>query len=613
MRVQPEPQEEAPFSDEPLISEREAAPPAHPAANVEEMPEAADLEELADDEPDARPARTTQRIVLAAGQRVPGTATRSTRRLDDPVATAETRRVSKRSTRIEAAPAPLFTTKQKILGSAGAVLLLVLLIGYSPFMRHWHTKTLLEAPSLDDRKRAAESLFDGWGAGTVSVFVRYVDSKDTLLREAAAYGLELVGAKSPAYPQAIDKFKEILPAADASGKLIYLRSLGRIAEVLTDTRGQDKPSPETAKRQAEAIKTIAQALLPCAQPAEQSPEVRLAAVKTLGLLRAPGVCKELIKLAATEKGELRDKARQGIAATAMPEAAGDLLRTMSNPDKDLAAVAKQAFTRIRDEAPSGDLLPLLSDPMDDVRREIVEALGKRAGDEKAKQGITIALKDKVPAIRVLAVKAVPQTGLAGSMQELAALVRDEVEEVRIANAETLAQLRDPDSKKALLEAFKNDLQGKTLEAYITALGQRSSGKVLSEIAMVVQLLDANPAAEKSIVEALVLLSYNNIPGRDTQRRAWDAAKWKAWWAKTTEREKLKGQAVAEIEKIKAESKKMERSEFHALKDALDQQLDVLEQCKTHCRPDDLEDIPTLDAMIKNYTIVKSLLIKSANM
>lgn len=527
--------------------------------------------------------------------------------------------MAKRPTRPPAARAALLSTKQTILAGVAVVLIAAGVFGYNPCLRYWHTKTLDQAPDLSARKSAAEALFENWGAETLDIFTTRVDRPDPLVREAAAYGMELVGSKTQSYQRVIQKFKDVLPTADAPGKLIFVRALAGVTSVLTDTRGPEKPTPEQAESRALAVKTAAEALIPCAQAAEPNIEVRLAAAAALCGLRSEGVCKELLKLAGTETGELRNKARAGIPATALPDAAPELMAAMTGPDKELSAVAKEAFIRVRDETPSRQLLQLFlsslndSHPLnDDVRREVVEALGKRANDDQARLGITTALKDRLPEIRLLALKAVPCTGISGSVHQLEALVKDSEENVRIAAAETLAEMRDADSKTVLLQAFKNALEGKTLEAYITALGKRSSGKVLSEIAIVMPLLDSNAAAENSIREALVLLTRNNIPERETQRRAWGAARWKAWWSKITEREKMKDAAVAEIEKIKQDGNRQDRSTFPQLKDALDKQLDVLEQCKEKCKPDDLEDLSTFETLLKNYTIVKDFLIKGAS-
>ncbi|MGD0091242.1 MAG: HEAT repeat domain-containing protein [Planctomycetota bacterium] len=519
---------------------------------------------------------------------------------------------AKKTARQPTPQGPLLSTKQKIAAGVVAAVVLAVALGYSSFLQYWYTSTLDTAPDLGARKAAAEALFEHWGVEILYIFRERVDRPDPLTSEAAAYGMELVARKTTSYQQVIEKFKDVLPGAEAPRKLIFIRALANITGALLDTRGQDKPSQEQAENQGRAVKTAAEALIPCAEAKEQNMEVRLAAVGVLAELRAEGVCKELLKLAGTETGPLREKARNGIAATALPDALPELLAAMTGPDKELAAVSRQAFTRVRDAAPSSQLLPLVSHPMEEVRREIIAALGKRRGDEQARKGITAALDDKLPELRILALKSVPCTGLSGSMEKLDALVKDSDENVRLATAETLGQLGDQDSKTVLLKAFKNGLQGKTLEAFVAALGKRSSGKSLPEVAIVMPLLDSNPAAENSIHEALVLLTMNGNPERATQRRSWDAARWKAWWAKITEREKMKDEAVAQIEKIKAQGKQQDRLTYPQLKDALEKQLDVLELCKEKCKPDDTEDISGFDTMLTNYTKVKDFFIKGAS-
>jgi HEAT repeat protein len=551
-----------------------------------------------------------QRVIAGANGKVSRPSGRSTRRVEEPEPPPESRRSARRTVR-DTEAAPLLGKKQIILGSAGVVVLLTLIIGYGPFMNYRLTKTLDEAPSVGERKNAAEGLFHRNGLGALQTFAMRVERPDPMVREAATHGLELIGTKTSAYPTVIEKFKDILPKAEPETKLLYIRALNNIAAKLTDTRGEGKTSPNDER--PKAIKTIAQTLIPCSEPAEQSQDVRALAVEGLVQLQTAGVCRQLIKLAATEKTALRDKARNGISATALPEAAGELLKSMTSSDKELAAVCKQAFVRIRDEAPSAELLPLVTHELEDVRREIVEALSKRQGDDKAREGIGKALKDKSAAIRILAVKAVPTTGIQGSMEPLAAVARDENEAVRIATAETLGQLRDPETKKILLEAFKNNPQGETMKAYITALGKRSSGKVLSEIAIVMGVLDTNPAAEGAICEALVLLTSNGVGGRTEQRRGWKAAQWKAWYAKITAREKAKDGAISEIEKIKAQAKQMNRGTFKALKELLERQLEVLEQCQKQCLPDDAEDVAAFERMQADYSKVKDLLFRHASL
>ena len=344
---------------------------------------------------------------------------------------------------------------------------------------------------------------------------------------------------------------------------------------------------------------------------KEPPEVREAAVEALKDLHAPGVCQKLLELAKTETGNLRQMAFSGIVDTAMPEAIGDLLKTIGESDAELAGKAKHAFEIVRDSAKSADLFPLLDDPADNVRREIVEALSKRGGDGYAAKGITKALKDKIPEIRLLAVKAVPVTSISPidtMVEVLGALVTDSSEEVQLANAETLAQLSDEESRKVILEAFGKSLKGRTLEAYITALGRRSYGKDLKAVGIVVPFLN-KPTLENSVREALMLLTLNNQPGRDAQRRAWTAQKWKDWYAKIMERESKKDAALAKLQEID-QQKQGDKGEYARLMKETDVQLKVLEKCEEMCDPDDPEDKAYFDDKLHKYTEMRYLFQKS---
>jgi HEAT repeat protein len=578
----------------------QAAPPPAPVYQPEPEPELAP-----EPEPDAAaPTNVTRRI--RPGEKLLGS-TRSTRRIEEPEPAPDSRRTTKKSLRAAEPVSTGIPKKYIILGSAALILLLVLVAGYSPFMRYWHTKHLDEGPALSDRKAAAEALFERFGPGEIGTFRVRANSENADLREAATHGLELVAKNSGQHPAVIERFAEVLPAADAPGKLVYIAALGRITKALDDKR-RATADDAAAKAMTKTINDTVQMLLPRARKDETSGEVRLAAVEALAALRAPGVCQELIKLAATEQGSLRDRARLAIPGTALPEATGDLLKAMASADKDLAQLAKQAFLAIRDQAPSNELVKLVSDPQADVRREIVDALGKRAGDGVAAEGIAKALRDELPDIRLIAVQAVPRTGLKGPMTQLAALVTDKDENVRVATAETLGQLRDPESKKVVLEAFKNDLQGKTMEAFVKALGKRSSGKDMDAIGIVIPLLDSNPQAEASIREALVLLTLNGQPGRDQQRRAWDAAGWKKWYARILLREKTKDEALTilqDADKQKQGSKKL----YPQLLKQTQQGLDMLEKCQEMCTPDDSEDAPNFERLMRKYMINKELFFK----
>jgi hypothetical protein len=267
---------------------------------------------------------------------------------------------------------------------------------------------------------------------------------------------------------------------------------------------------------------------------------------------------------------------------------------------------------VRDSAKSSDLRPLLNPEKNppEVRKEIVEALGKRQKDSVAQKSMQDALKDPLPNIRVLALKAIPVTGIE-LPQLLGTLVDDKDEAVRIENANTLAVLHDEDSKQVVLEAFTKNLQGKTLDAYIRALGQRSSGiRDMKALAIVMPLLDRPDAGDSSIREALVLLTINGMGSeRAALRRSWSVAKWKGWYANLFKREALQKEALDTLNDCDRQ-RHAEKSEYKRLMEVTDVGLAKLEQCKAMCQPDDPEDEGFFDTKLKTFTEMRYLFQKS---
>jgi HEAT repeat protein len=515
------------------------------------------------------------------------------------------RRTTKRSMRTGAVKG--MSKKTRIMLIAAAVLIAAGAVAYKPVMKSLHIRSLDNPEnSVESRKAAVDKLFHNYKTDAFGVFQapERLGSDQPALREAAAYGIELLAKARLNKTSPTARLIEEMPKADKDGKIMFVHTLGNIANTLTELKERNEDDNEN-------IKQIAQALIERSEPAEAELPVRLASVEVLGKLRTPGVCIQLLKLARSEKGELGEKSKRGIAYTALPDkTVGELLKAMTAQDveKDLADVAKQAFVTVRDGAKSDDLVPLVGDPSDDVRREIVDALGKRKGDSKAAEGVTRALSDKLPEIRAMAVKAIPTTTLHGPVTQLSKLVTDSDENVRVANAETLAQLRDYESLVVILDAFKQNLEGKTLTAYIKALGKRSSGKDLKSCKILIDLLDGNPGAEKSLREALVAVTLNNQPSREATRKSWSAARWKEWFANITKREKIKEEALGKLQA--ADLRKQEDKKFYAeLAKMTNEGLEMLDQCKEMSRADDPEDMDLFDQKIKKYSANKYLFFK----
>lgn len=550
--------------------------------------------------------KVTQRMTLKATQRLASSASSSKGKTQG------------RSLRGGAPKQIGFRTKHMVLGGLALVVFIAIAAGYDPALRAYYLSKLDSGATLEDRKAAAASLYERYKGHSVEYFRARFTSPDENLRGGAVHGLELAARDPAQRKEVIDMLRVELPGANTAGKQIYLAALARIAKTAVEAAAKDgkefggpnPPAPADAERIADAVAGI----LPLSEPAESKEEVRGAAVESLAQLRVPGVCAQLVKLAAGNDEAVKGKARQAIAATALPDAAGALLNASAGPDKALGEECLRAFVAIRDRADAAVLVPLVGEPNPpEVRKQIVEALGKRKSSSKAAEGIALALKDKLPEIRLLAVKAVPLTGLPGTeMGKLDALVNDADEAVSIANAETLGALRDSVSEKVVLQAFKHDLQGPRLEAYVQALGKRSSRKNLEHIGIVMRLLESKPDTAGAVCRAMVKLTLvDGGSTRERERQGWDAERWKKWHANILEREKIRGQAHRSIAEA-ATHRDADRGLFPKFMKQSAEAVEALEQCIKMSKPDDVEDVAQLEAEMSKASTQQDYFLKHSS-
>jgi len=381
---------------------------------------------------------------------------------------------------------------------------------------------------------------------------------------------------------------------DAGGKCALATRLADVAKAITQDDNTKKFSENDTKR----LELIASCLIPDTKHADA--KVRAAAAEALGAVPAPGACNALIAAASDADAAVKSAARKGIAFTALPESAGKLLQAVASSDLDLKSVAGAAFKKVRDKAKSEELLPLVGSPDESVRKEIVAALGKRPADSKAAEGVTRALKDTSIEIRKLALKSIQLTGVSGAASQLAPLMSDADESVRVQCAETLGELRDDGSKKVLLDAFGSSPAGETLKALSKALGQRSSGKDLPVIGVLVGQMNAHPESFSGIREALIkMTNAQQGPKRDAERMKWDAARWNAWWDNIAQREKIKDEALSKLKK--ADARKQEGNKYYPeLSKMTNDAFDQLEKCLEMNKKDDPEDDNDITSIQNKY-------------
>jgi HEAT repeat protein len=590
--------------------ESETAPEEAPVAAEPDEAQATEPSEEKKTSRKAGAAKSTSRIMKGQSRRA---AKVEPEPEEEEVSNRVSRRTTKRSMRGKAVGFTI-TKTQKILAIVGVVLVIAVIAGYGPVMKSIYTKGIVGPDAtVESRKSSVKSLFEFDPEAAYTVCGQAMINPDAGIREAGIYGMELLGKSRSTRGLAISSLGSNIAGADAAGKVLMIKSFGEIAQSMKPAGDTLAKNDDRAKEDLNDLITISASIMPRAEASsEPAVEVRAASVAALGTMKVPGVCKMLVKIATSGDEELKSKARDGIAMTALPDSAGALLEAVGGPDKALSRVAKDAFVQVRDSAKSEVLAGLVSDPSDDVRREVVAALAKRSNDKQASMGLIHAIKDKLPEVRASAVKGLPITGMTGSPQQLAELVTDSDETVRVETANTLAELRDPESAKIVLEAFKNPMSGKTMSAFVTALGKVTSGKDLKACAIVMGILDRNPGAEASVKEAMALLTQSNAgSSRISERRQWPIDKWKEWWANISEREKLRKNALEKLEALK-KHKDDDHSTFPQLMRDVEAQIDTLEKCTDMCTPNDPEDVPLLRDQQHQYTFLKEHFMKNAS-
>ncbi len=495
-------------------------------------------------------------------------------------------------------------TSYKIGGIAAAVLLLVAIFGYGPFMRSRYINAIESAATLSERQQAADALYSRHDGAAYHIFDQRLGSTDPLTRDASAYGMSLIAQESNALgTSALEELTQTLPKLDAAGKCAFVERLGVVVKSITKDDADRKLQESDATRLA----MMAAALLPETKNADA--KVRSAAVETLAGIPSPGVCISLVAVATKDSDAgIKSKARKGLAFTALPEAAGALLMAVASSDKDLKNDAGSAFKKIRDKAKSDDLLPLVSSPEESVRREIVTALGKRPADSKAAEGVTKALKDTSADIRKLALKCIQVTGVSGDASQLRPLIVDADESVRVQCADTLGELRDEGSKKILVESFATNPQGNTLGALSKALGARSKGKDIPVIGVLIEQMNKHADGFAGIRDAVIkMTNIQNDPKREAERKTWDLARWNAWWENISLREKTKEEALTKLKTAAdrglAANKKDDKNDkkiYPELAKLTNDGFDLLEKCLELNKKDDSEDDNEILAIQKKY-------------
>ena len=97
--------------------------------------------------------------------------------------------------------------------------------------------------------------------------------------------------------------------------------------------------------------------------------------------------------------------------------------------------------------------------------------------------------------------------------------------------------------------------------------------------------------------------------RNVQRGAWNAEKWKSWYANISLREQQKEKALAMLQEADKQKQIVSKKAYPELFKKTTEGLDILEKCAEMCSPDDPEDVHTFESLQKKYMTNKDLFFK----
>jgi len=186
--------------------------------------------------------------------------------------------------------------------------------------------------------------------------------------------------------------------------------------------------------------------------ADDSREVRTAAARSLGQLRANGTAQLLV--AALGSGSVpRAVAGQALIAIG-PEAAGDLHPLLEDPDAAVRRAAAEVLGLIGGPAEAPVLAAAAEDPAAEVRSAALRALGQVGGRAES-DVVRAALADRVPFVRTAAAHAAGRLGDRRAAPALIEQARADAYDPALAAAFALVRLDPP----ALLAAAESEDAG----------------------------------------------------------------------------------------------------------------------------------------------------------
>lgn len=219
---------------------------------------------------------------------------------------------------------------------------------------------------------------------------------------------------------------------------------------------QDPPSPDSAARAYEALRTVSdpQAVgLLCAAASYPEELIRWGALEALGNIRSPQALPVLLEAARHPDPSTRQHAVAALGELALPDALQPITALLDEPDWGMRAAAVQALGKIGSEQAALPLLTAMRDPAPPVREAAAHAL-QDLRDPQAAEILLGALSGAdvwVRRVLALALGEIGNPRAAPALEHLA--LTDDDLHVRLSAAQSLAKMRHPRGETIILRTL----------------------------------------------------------------------------------------------------------------------------------------------------------------
>ncbi len=304
-----------------------------------------------------------------------------------------------------------------------------------PDLIEWLVGSLADEDT-EVRRQAAVALGELKDERAVRALIGAVRDPEESVQEAVILALEKLGDVS-----AVNALVSVLLQGSPTVQWRAAHAL-RVLQWRPRTEAEEIQSYVALGEFDRALGFGAAAVNPLAAVLKQgSYEKRVAAVNTLGEIRAPAVTKPLQGALRDPDALVRTAAAYALARVGNAQVVPDLIRALKDNERNVRVAVAMALGKLGDVRAVDPLIRLLDDKVWEVRAAALESLG-RLGDARAFQPVAAHLDDQDQEVRQYAADAVAQVGDESIVEKLVMTMVDGHSGVRQAAARALTRL-DP--------------------------------------------------------------------------------------------------------------------------------------------------------------------------